>query len=56
MTTHAKFLAILVAASRLGLSTTVAAGGTSKDTWKGAWKFEFDRQDQPALCYYDTRG
>jgi hypothetical protein len=56
MTTHAKFLAILVAASRLGLSTTVAAGGTSKDTWKGAWKFEIDRQDQPALSYYDTRG
>jgi len=56
MTTHAKFLAILVAASRLGLSTTVAAGGTSKDTWKGAWKFEIDRQDHPALSYYDTRG
>ena len=33
-----------------------AAGGTSKDTWKGAWKFEIDRQDQPWLGYYDTRG
>ena len=55
MTTHARLLAILVAASHFGLSAAAAAG-TSKDTWKGAWKFEIDRQDQPALSYYDTRG
>jgi hypothetical protein len=56
MRTHARLLAILVAASHFGLSAAVAAGGTSKDTWKDAWKFEIDRQDQPALTYYDTRG
>ena len=55
MTTHARLLAILVAASHFGLSAAAAAG-TSKDTWEGAWKFEIDRQDQPALSYYDTRG
>ena len=41
-----------MAASHFGLSAAVAVGGTSKDTWKGAWKFEIDRQDQPALSYY----
>ena len=56
MTTHARLLAILVAVSHFGLSAAAAAAGTSKDTWKGAWKFEIDRQDQPALSYYDTRG
>lgn len=56
MTPHARLLAILIAASCFGLSAAVVAGGTSKDTWKGAWKFEIDRQDQPSLGYYDTRG
>jgi hypothetical protein len=56
LTTHARLLAILVAASHFGLSAAAAATGTSKDTWKGTWKFEIDRQDQPALSYYDTRG
>jgi hypothetical protein len=54
MTTHARLFAILVAASCCGLCAAVA--GASNDTWKGAWKFEIDRQDQPALSYYDTRG
>ena len=53
MTTHARLLAILVAVSGVGLSAAVAA---SNDTWKGAWKFEIDRQDQPSLNYYDNRG
>jgi len=56
LTRHTRLLAILVTASHFGLSAAVAVGGTSKDTWKGAWKFEIDRQDQPALSYYDTRG
>jgi hypothetical protein len=56
MTTHARLLAILVAVLGVGLSAAVAATGTSNDTWKGAWKFEIDRQDQPSLNYYDSRG
>ena len=38
------------------MSAASAAGGTSKDTWQGSWKFEIDRQDRPWLGYYDTRG
>jgi len=56
MTMHARLLAILVAVPVLGLFAASAAAGTSKDTWRGAWKFEIDRQDQPSLNYYDTRG
>jgi hypothetical protein len=56
MTTLATLLAILVVVSALMLSAASAASGISKDTWKGAWKFEIDRQDQPALNYYDTGG
>ena len=56
MTMHARLLAILVAVPGLGLFAASAAAGTSKDTWWGAWKFEIDRQDQPFLNYYDTRG
>jgi hypothetical protein len=56
MTTHAGLLGIVVALSWLGLSAASAAGGTSKDTWKGAWKFEIDRQDQPWLGFYETTG
>ena len=56
MTTYARLLAILVAVSGIGLSAVAAAGDTSKDTWKGAWKFEIDRQDQPSLNYYDSTG
>jgi hypothetical protein len=54
--TRVRLLAIFVAVSGVGLSAAVAAGGTSNDTLKGAWKFEIDRQDQPSLNYYDTRG
>ena len=56
MTPHARLLGIVVALSWLGLSAASAAGGISNDTWKGAWKFEIDRQDQPWLGFYDTRG
>ena len=56
MTAHARLLGIVVALSWLGLSAASAAGGTSKDTWKGAWKFEIDRQDQPWLGFYETTG
>lgn len=49
-------LGIFVAVSWLGLSAAPAAGGASKEIWKGAWKFEIDRQDRPYLGYYDTRG
>jgi hypothetical protein len=55
MTTPARMLGIVVAASWLALSAA-AAGGPSKDTWKGAWKFEFDRYDRPWLGFYDIRG
>ncbi|HMF68551.1 MAG TPA: hypothetical protein VK602_13185, partial [Phyllobacterium sp.] len=54
MTTHVRLLGILIVVSGLGLS---AAGGTSNDTWKGAWKFEIrPPRDQPSLTYYDTNG
>jgi hypothetical protein len=56
LTTHARLLAIFVAVSGVGLSAASAAGGTSNDIWKGAWKFEMDRQDRPWLGYYDARG
>src|SRR5215472_7041864 len=55
MMMHARLLGIFVVVSGLGLSA--AAAGTSKDTWKGAWKFEIPPpRDQPWLSYYDTRG
>jgi hypothetical protein len=38
--------------SGFGLSEALPAG----DVWKGSWKFEIDRQDQPSLNYYDTKG
>src|SRR5215475_9788774 len=28
----------------------------ASDVWKGSWKFEIDRRDNPMLAYYDTRG
>jgi hypothetical protein len=56
MTTPARLLGIIVALSWLGLSAASAAGATSNNTWKGAWKFEIDRRDQPWLGYYDTAG
>jgi hypothetical protein len=56
MTTRSRLLGIVVALSWLGLSAASAAGGPSKDTWKGVWKFESDRQDRPWLGFSDTRG
>jgi hypothetical protein len=56
MTTYVRLLAILITASHFGLSAAAAAGDTSRDTWKGAWKFEIDRQDQPWLGFYDSKG
>jgi hypothetical protein len=56
LTAHLRLLVILAALSSLGLSAASSADSTSKDTWKGSWKFELDRQDQPALSYYDSRG
>ncbi len=57
MTTHVRLLGILIVVSGLGLSAASAAGGTSNDTWKGAWKFEIrPPRDQPSLTYYDTNG
>jgi hypothetical protein len=32
------------------------AGAPAKDIWKGAWRFEIDRQDRPWLGFYDTSG
>jgi hypothetical protein len=51
-----------VDASRLlGIAAVVFGFGLSEElpadgVWKGSWKFEIDRQDQPWLGYYDTRG
>jgi len=55
MTTHARLLTIVVAASLLGLPAPPAFSETPK-AWKGAWKFEIDRQERPWLGYYDTGG
>ena len=49
---YAKLVGIAAIVSSFGLSEALAAG----DVWKGSWKFELDRQDQPALSYYDTSG
>src|SRR5499426_3010762 len=45
----------------LGIAAVVFGFGLSKalpaaDVWKGSWKFEIDRRDNPMLAYYDTRG
>jgi hypothetical protein len=57
MTTDVRLLGILIVVSGLGMSAASAAGGTSNDTWKGAWKFEIrPPRDQPSLTYYDTNG
>ncbi|EJN10876.1 hypothetical protein PMI42_05763 [Bradyrhizobium sp. YR681] len=52
----ARLLGLVVALSCLGLSVASAAGAPSKDIWKGAWRFEVDRQDRPWLGFYDTSG
>ena len=52
MSMYPRLLGIAAVVFVFGLSEALPAG----DVWKGSWKFEIDRQDQPALSYYDTRG
>jgi hypothetical protein len=52
MSMYPRLLGIAAVVVGFGLSEALAVG----DVWKGSWKFEIDRQDQPALSYYDTRG
>ena len=52
MSIYPRLLAIAAVVSGFGLSEALAAS----DVWKGSWKFEIDRQDQPYLSYYDPRG
>jgi hypothetical protein len=52
MSVYPRLLAIAAVVSGFGLSETLLAG----DVWKGSWKFEIDRQDQPWLSYYDPGG
>ena len=52
MSMYARLPGISAVVLGFGLSEALAAG----DVWKGSWKFELDRQDQPALSYYDTKG
>src|SRR5690242_15349726 len=47
-----RLLGIAAVVIGFGLSEALPAG----DLWKGSWKFEMDRQDQPFLSYYDARG
>jgi len=51
MSICARLLGIAVVSCGVGLSDGLAA-----DVYKGAWKFEIDRQDQPWLGYYDPKG
>jgi hypothetical protein len=52
MSMYARLLGIAVVVAGFGLPETIPAD----DVWKGSWKFEIDRQDQPSLGYYDRRG
>src|SRR5262245_15632041 len=52
MSMHLRLLGIAAVVFGFGLSEALPAD----DVWKGSWKFEIDRQDQPWLGYYDTRG
>jgi hypothetical protein len=52
MSIYPRLLGIAAVVFGFGLSEALPAG----DVWKGSWKFEIDRQDQPDLTYYDTRG
>jgi hypothetical protein len=51
MSIAAALRGIAVIVCGIGLSDGLAA-----DIYNGAWKFEVDRQDQPALGYYDPHG
>jgi hypothetical protein len=52
MSMYARLLGLVAVVSCFGLSEALPAG----DVWKGSWKFEMDRQINPMLVYYDTRG
>src|SRR5215472_15183920 len=52
MSMYARLLGISAVVFGFGLSEALPAG----DVWKGSWKFELDRQDQPALSYFDASG
>jgi hypothetical protein len=51
MSMYPRLLGIAAVVFGFGLSEALPA-----DVWKGSWKYELDRQDQPSLSYYDTRG
>jgi hypothetical protein len=52
MSMYARLLGIAAVVFGFGLSEALPAS----DVWKGSWKFEIDRRDNPMLAYYDTRG
>jgi len=52
MSIYPRLLGIAAVVFGSGLSEAFPAG----DVWKGTWKFELDRQDQPSLSFYDTSG
>ena len=52
MSMYPRLLGIAAVVFGFGLSEALPAG----DVWKGSWKFEIDRRDNPMLAYYDTRG
>jgi hypothetical protein len=52
MSMHLRLLGIAAVVFSFGLSEALPAG----DVWKGSWKFEIDRRDNPMLAYYDTSG
>ena len=52
MSMYPRLLGIATVVLGFGLSEALPAG----DVWKGSWKFEIDRQDQPWLGYYDRNG
>ena len=52
MSMYPRLLGIAAVVLGFGLSEALPAG----EVWKGSWKFEIDRRDNPMLAYYDTRG
>ncbi len=52
MSMYPRLLKIAAVVFGFGLSQALAAS----DVWKGSWKFEMDRGDNPMLVYYDTSG
>jgi hypothetical protein len=52
MSMYPKLLGIAAVVFGFGLSEALAAS----DVWKGSWKFETDRSDQPYVSYYHTSG